>query len=664
MPQICVPNATGPYGAVPPTPDGYIEPEPWMADGNFGLDPSLVDQGWIGASRMTFGSAVDVGLAKPPTLFQAVKDPAADYIHLAWLIRRDANFDNNDVIVLVLHPTYDAAYATGVAAGTQTRNREERRIHIFPLKVGIGVETPAATSTVAAGTDTWSIREDGIERNAEYYKFQGGSWVPHSAGTPSRPNNITIKVRSWTNNSVNQYNWSIEVRLPTNTTEGGSQWINLASNFGLYFNVVRLTNDTQSVGVAIQHRWPGPLDPTASAVGELDDGDGVLAFDEIDIPPNWLGEALLGSSACTEGVRFKNGSNGVGIGTWPTLSNQIDRNVTNNVTARIENTGTIPANNIQAEFRIANWGIGPGGSEDSNHSARKWNKVPNTDGTSNPTLPFVNLTAGNEGSATMSWTLTTTERNLYRSPSNPSGTLHSHQCIWVQLSSNQGVVFTQSSVFRNMIVKPMSVVEEDAEISGEDYPPLPVGETDFDMLLFTSQMAIPRLRQDVRDRDRESPIYRLIYSSREQKRPVNIGEYLKALQAEIIRILKTITNVEYRYIWITDGYRKTGRTITINGTRYPNYDSTGSFGVIGTHKGPISGWNNQLSEIEGQGHVEGGKKGVYRVRVPVDGSVKLRVRLEADEKLGCLVALIIWLESKGPVGRLIARVLKLLVPTM
>src|SRR5262245_35898938 len=106
MEQICIPNAIGPYGPVPPTPDGYIEPEPWMADGRFGIDPSLVDQGWIGGSRMTFRSAVSGGgLPTPPALFQAVKDPGANYIYLGWLIRRDAKFDNNDVIVIVLHPT-------------------------------------------------------------------------------------------------------------------------------------------------------------------------------------------------------------------------------------------------------------------------------------------------------------------------------------------------------------------------------------------------------------------------------------------------------------------------------------------------------------------------------------------------------------------------------
>lgn len=650
MPQVCFPNHIGlPWEPNPPTVDGYVEPEPWMANDDFGVDADLVDPGWTGASRITFLSSASGGggLGTAAVAFQGIKERTANYVHLCFVIRRDANFDNNDVIVLVLHPDF----ATGSAAKTG----DERRIHIFPNRVGVGVDAPAATSTVTFGTDTWQIRQNGPERNAEYYRWvttpAPGQWVLHSATTPSRPNNITIRVRSWTNNTPNQRNWSVEVRLPTNQTEGGTQWINLGSNFGFYFDVVRLVSDPSGLSTAIQFPWPGPT-TTAPTAGFLSDGGGLLALHEIDVPPSWLGQAMLGSSACTEGVRFKNGADGIGVGTWPTLTNAIARTTTNTFTARLKNGGPAAANHIQATFRIANWGIGPGGT--LRGDSPKWNKIPATNGTSNPTTPYLDLVSGAEGSATMQWTLSPAEQAAFGT------TLHNHQCIWVTLESDAAAVFAESSVRDNFQFSPMSAFEQDAEVSGVGYPDPAGGSTDQEMLLFVSQMVIPRYHRDNGD-DRRRPLTDLMINARRQQKVVNPAEYLELLQAELAQLLGEINNVEYRYVWTTDGYRKTGLTLTIDGTQYQVYEPADSFGYLGAHTGPVAGWDYQVTEVGAAGRLQPAVDERYPLRVPNGGAVRVKTRLEAVESPidvgGCRMVIIRLLEKLGPFGDAILRLL-------
>ncbi len=656
MPQICFPNHVGlPWQRHAPTVDGYVEPEDWMANENFGVAADLVDPGWTGASRITFGSAVDggsSGLGTATVAFQGIKEENKDYVHLCFVIRRDANFDTNDVIVLVLHPEFDA--------GRVAKTGDERRIHIYPNQVGIGVMEPGEYSPFSAGPDTWHIRSNGPPRNAEYFRWvttPDPGWVSHSAATPSRPNNITIRVRSWTNSTPNQRNWSVEVRLPTNQAEGGQGWINLSSTFGFYFNVVRLVSDDEGLNpegqnTAIQFPWPGPTN-AAPLAGMLSDDDGALIFDEIDVPPNWLGEAWLGSSACTEGVRFKNGANGIGVGTGPQLTNQISRTDPNTFTARLTNGGSTSANNIRATFRIANWGIGPNGELRGDNP--KWNMIPPPNGTDNPTTHYLHLAPGGEGSATMQWQLSLEQQAMY------GEVLREHQCIWVTLESDADAVFAESSVRRNFDVVTLSTFEREAEVSGAGYPDPAAGSADQEMLLFVSQMVIPRYHRGPADK-RQRPLTDLINSARRREVSVDQTEYLNLLQMELAQLLRDINRVEYRYVWITDGYRKTGLTLTINGTQYQVYEPADSFGYLGKHIGPVASWNYQVTEVGAAGRLEPLGEGRYRLRVPNGGAVRIKTRLEAVESpidaAGCRMVLMRLIEKFGPFGDSILRLLK------
>ncbi|MDH3303448.1 MAG: hypothetical protein OES24_23335, partial [Acidimicrobiia bacterium] len=123
--EICFPNHQGvPFDDDPPTVDGYVEPEPamlWV----FGSQAANVDTGWIGSSRETFGDATAVGLSSPLVAFQGVKHKSDDFIYLSFVIRRDANFADEDRIVIVLHPDF--------GAGSLAKTGDERRIDIQPL---------------------------------------------------------------------------------------------------------------------------------------------------------------------------------------------------------------------------------------------------------------------------------------------------------------------------------------------------------------------------------------------------------------------------------------------------------------------------------------------------------------------------------------------------
>src|SRR5688572_13883488 len=87
----------------PPTPDGFVEPEPAMTE-EFGTAQARIDPGWAGAGRETFGAATAVGLSAPLVSFSGIKQRGADFLHLSLVVRRDPSFDQDDRVILVLHP--------------------------------------------------------------------------------------------------------------------------------------------------------------------------------------------------------------------------------------------------------------------------------------------------------------------------------------------------------------------------------------------------------------------------------------------------------------------------------------------------------------------------------------------------------------------------------
>jgi opacity protein-like surface antigen len=621
---ICYPPHEGlPNSFLPPTPDGYVEPE-------LGLATNDVETGWNRATRITY---IGDG-TQPLMVFQALKHNSRNFIYLSFDVRVDESFDNEDMIVLVFRPAFSPA----------AHSDQERRIDIFPV-------TGGANGGVGAGTASdpevgpYRIRQNYPPRNVEYKKWcVPGDTDPICTGLSnawgSIPSsslaNIDIKVRSWDLGATNK-NWSVEVKLPTQagtgTDQGGAEWINLTNNFGFYFDVIRVCDNITcsntpgggsgtptATRYAAQYTWPRAdytsmdmMNQPPSRLIRNPPSGGTVNVGAFEIPPSWLGEAIMGPSTNCRGVRFYNNdpaqSIGIRTGAFPTaLSNVINGalNATNVFAARVVNDGTATANDVKARFRIANWGIigGPG----------TWENIPpkppsssNTNPTTGVAVP-VGTTPPTE--ITMSWQIDAGDRSRFISQ---GGTLDPHQCIWVMLDSGQNVEFADSSIRRNMDFVGVSTYEEDAEISGKGYPAPPSGSNQ-DFLLRVYKIPIVSLRKGVGRRRATIPVGQI---------PSNITDLEKAIYARQAASNELITT----WLWGMNGYRNTGATLTIGRETFKVYEPVGAFAHAAEHRGEVKEFNYTvtgpgLQPLAGDG---------YRLAVPDGGAVRIHVKLEAVE---------------------------------
>lgn len=629
--KICFPNHVGlPGQPGPPDVDGYIEPEEYMPEPGFGTAPSEVDTGWTGAPRITYIADTAVGAGRPLTAFQGIKHNSADRLYLAFAVRRDTSFDDEDRIVLVFHPNY--------STGSVSKTGDERRIDILPNAGGVGAGDAGTTDpgdfSGTIGSNPVTIRANRIPRNVEYYRWNAtsGEWQSMAA-----PSNIDIRVRSW-DLGENSKNWSVEVQVPTSIAAGGANWINFTTDFGFYYNVIRICSGAECSfsptpfdGASFQFTWPRANYTTGERLiqGEVD-------VSQAEIPPSWLGEAYLGNVAgCSgvKGVKFVNHAASIGTqydGPAAPPSNRISKTNPNTFVAEVENTATTTAQAVEAEFRIANWGLGPG-------DANKWNKIPPDSGFTNPSAPQ-NISAGGNATLSTRWTLDATEQGQY------GGALSNHQCIWVLLDSDQAVDFVESSVRRNMNFQPMSEFEQTAEVSGDGYPEPPEGGEDQEFALIVSKLIKSRVVLEEKPPqtpepngngdgpviERTEPVKYQSMSTRvsrsEQKEFPSAGSKLLYFLLNLIRRTKVL----YDLVWIMDGYRKTGFTMKRNEKEFRLYEPTGAFGYIGEHQGLISDFNHDVqpaeadisrfSKMSNQGFI---------LKVPDGGTARIQTKLEA-----------------------------------
>jgi hypothetical protein len=581
--QICFPFHQGvPFQPGPPAVDGFVEPEPAMNEA-FGTATSRVDTGWTGAGREAFGNSTSVGLAAPLVSFQGIRHNTDDYLYLSFVVRRDPSFDDRDRVILVLHPNF--------GLGSQTKTGHERRIDIEPVNSGAGAGTAAPNEPDPWGLTVGSagFKTGRPARNVEFYRWDAAtdSWV----GNP-QPTGFEVQVRSW-DGGVNNRNWSMEVKVPTSIAAGGAGWVDLTTDIGFFFDVVRVVVGT-SVGLDFATQFVWPLG------GELDDNGGLLDLDEIVIEPSALGRVTLGSgSACTgiRGVNFDGGYGSIGarpVGSGAMPGSAIARTA-NEFVARVRNddvTGAAPG--VAAEFRIANWGIGPG-------AFGRWNRIPADPGHTNPSAPANLAAAVQQPDGTI--TPSTAELTTRWTPGagEYGTTLSTHQCVWVRLDSSQTVSFVRSSTVRNMDLAPLSRYDQDAEVSGAGWP---AGSGDLEFILLTSTIAL---------------------SSEVERRP-DVARLDRTVAAVFASADRGDREDRYLQVFITivDGYRRTGKTLTINGKTFPVYAYGDSFGYTGAHRSPTL---DDLRFVLAGPTVTGIGDGSYRIAVPRDGSARLSTSL-------------------------------------
>jgi hypothetical protein len=587
-----------------PTLDGFVTVDA-------GVNTPEAEPGYVNGGKMTLGGA---GL--PPVVIQTVKD--GDTIVIGISCRGDSSFDDIDGVVVAFRPS-----------GTSS-NGAQRRVDVFPVwgdvpdafdPMNLGIGWGAAKPDLdpmhagdhlpeAADNATYDIRTNKPPHIGPVWyarNSDSGNWTVDPPANVGDTNKFNVRVRSW-KPSVDapppECAWSIEIRVPINTAVGGADWINLNDDFGLFVDVFRAWrfDDGGALGYqATQFRFPRNALELEGVIGT-----------STDIPAASFGHGLMKSAASQgEGVRFKNGA--MGIGRRPKnnpaapLTNVISGTEDNVLVAQLENTG--PAvTDVRTEVRFANWGLGAG-------QFTAWHP-----GACDNPSPLINLGPGTLMTPASGETLHVWNAGDVPDEYKPP---HHHQCMWVQLDALTDVTFSQSSARRNMDFAGLSEIKRDAEISGAGYPEPAEGEHEFVLFTRCRKIVLQELLKDPRSIDplTLNLVNGALHFDAGEKRDVFLArESMVSTQGQ--------QWVDYVvYLWITEGFRRTGRTVEINGIKAEILDNApGDFGIAARHQGVNDSLNWSLS---GGGLVRH-RAGMVSVKVPHKGTVTIGVRISAN----------------------------------
>ena len=550
------------------------------------------ESGYVSGSRLTFEGG---SLAR--VIFQGVRQPSPDRIVMGFFCRFDNHFDPQDFIAIAVRSNF--------ASGSQ------RLIAIHPNLDGLGAD-------VGAGSGPNQIKRN-ITPSAgrlDFWQGASGNWT-----SIANPASVQVKLRSWIPNrpggAPDEVAWSVEVSMPR---VAGADWIDLNDDFGLYFNVVRTF---QPGNMAVQSAFPTtapdlPEDPGPSFVVPQW-GHGLIPA--IQMP--------VGSNTGV-GVRFKNGWQGIGRRPLGSVTTSLTGTIEgptgpsdNELVALIENTGEVAANDVTAEFRFANWGL-PAATFPAWDLAAGVvpNPTPRRIGVEPPAFdPPVNLAAAPQPNMPTAATLFAA---WPRASVPVEYQAHKHQCIWVQLNSATTVNFTQSSVRRNMDFDHFSDVDREAEVSGEGYPEPADGSGTHDFVIQTYCRAI-KVAELLTGRQVDPEAQALIEGVLAQAPPSDFNADVPSTSTHGGSSFKNTVV----YVWVAQGYRRTGSFIKIMGQVFENLDHTpGQFGIAASHQGLNDPFHYALN---GPGLVQYAP-GNYGLKVPHKGRTRIQIRLGADSQ--------------------------------
>lgn len=410
-------------GGVP----GIPGPPDWFPPGeNYNLD----DVRWNGATKITFGSgaAGSNGLRA----IQAVEG-GQRYVYLSFRAAFvQALSDQHDIVYLGLHRT-----------GTSEAMVIRMQVHGpgFTPSGPPSANPPANLHSVQISTrsDTdlsWMVQAmspSWIDANAR-------AWLQSAADLPmTDPNN----------------RWAIQLRIPAMTV--GSIDANSGPNLATDFNIWYVIHGSLSTGAPVilaDYRTSG-----STTEGNLVLGNYPLPFSPGGVWDQFL---LTSGPASFGGVAIRgNGYSDIvvqnSLGTGTTIAN--GQSNTFIVRPRNYRATAIPAGDINATIRIANWGSVAGNPELVNWTSGVWDYVSGNSAT-NPvisTSPDIATLDDANPPATNNQISLTATMNLGADKSR-------HQCIFVTLSGNN-LNFLNDSAFQNMSYDHASLLEREAEIS-------------------------------------------------------------------------------------------------------------------------------------------------------------------------------------------------------
>ena len=588
---VSIPSAAG----VP----GISGPPIWFPGeptANFFLD----DVRWRGAVKRTFGSGTGGS-----NFFRATQATVASqkFIYLTFraaFVQQLSDADDLIYLGLQKHGTASAMVARITAHGAAF------------TPAGPPSANPPAN---VAAVDIWTL--------------SGGVWT-FSAMTPTW---INENVRMWLQSSADvmadpNNRWAVQLRIPANTVGGitDNSGPNLGTDFDMWYLIHGSTGGNPTI--LADYR-------TAGTTTEND-----LIDLNYPLPANWDEFQLTSAAAASGGVALYFGD--VKVSNVHGEGSLIDNHNNNTFLARPRNYSNvdIPAGEINATFRIANWGSVVGFPNSPDFSSGSWDYVPGND-ENTPVIsatPVPKITAPNPPPALAPIQLATVV-DLAVPPKSL------HQCILVTLSG-ANINFLNDAVYQNMNFDSASTVKRAAHIniSGavteKSFAP-----TQRDVYLAVEKLNMaPEAKSDegqflsasmerlIRQEGGEGPL------SDKLRRAQDIlknrgGETQNDRLQILIEVLSEVglTEEETDQLFPTfriHVYHDTGERVNRpDGTERPVLREQSSFGIYAYHEGTLEGW---ASSLQGAQRIE---ENLYLIPVPNESSTDVTVTVQAvDER--------------------------------
>ena len=582
---VSIPTASG----VP----GISGPPDWLS-GGAGQSFQLDDVRWRGAIKRTFGSGTGGS-----NFFRATQDTVAGqkFIYLTFRAAFVQELsDQNDLVYLGL------------------RKHNDPTAMVVRIRAHGPSFTPAGPPSANPPTNVATV---------DIWTLSGGNWTSQGMS----PTWISSNARMWLQGSgdvVGDPNnrWAVQLRIPANTVGGitDNSGPNLGTDFDMWY-VIHGSAAGNPVFLA-DYR-------TAGTTTELD-----LIDTTYPQPNNWdefqltFGAGNNGGVALYSGdVVVQNAAHGEG---W-----EIQNHANNTFVARPRNYSgvNIPAGQINATFRIANWGSVVGDPNMPDFSTGAWDYVPGN----SEVVPVISgldvgpIPAGSNPPISSPISLTA-PMNL----SVPPKSLH--QCVLTTLSG-ANINFLNDAIYTNMNYDGASVLQREAEISVVGLKPFAPTPRDVYLAIEKLNMAKDVPKGTDEGTFLEASMARLMRSENELAGKLSsalstlseIGGRAETQAQRLELLVRVLSNVglteeESDQLFPTfrvHVYHDTGERVTRNGTERPVLREQSSFGLYVYHEGGLEGWQ---TSIQGAQRIA---ENLYLLAVPNNGTAKITTTVQA-----------------------------------
>ena len=584
---VSIPSAAG----VP----GISGPPIWFpgeATANFFLD----DVRWRGAVKRTFGSGTGGS-----NFFRATQATVAaqKFIYLTFRAAFVPDLSDADDLI------YFGLRRHGTTAAMVVR------ITVHPAAF-----TPAGPPSANPPANIAAV---------DFSTLSGMTWSSFSSMSPTW---INANARMWLQPETMadpNNRWAVQLRIPANTVGGITD--NSGPNLGTDFDMWYLIHGFSGIGPVIlaDYRTAG-----TTTQNDLDD----LLFPQ---PGQWDEFQLTSAAATTGGVALywgdvavQNAAHGEG--------SLIDNHASNTFVVRPRNysSANIPAGQINATFRMANWGSVVGDPNMPDFSSGSWEYVPGND----EFTPVISgsdcntIAAGSNPPPTPPIALTTTV-DLAVPPKSL------HQCILVTLNGTN-ITFLNDAIYQNMNFDGASLLQREAEISVvglKAFAPTPR-----DVYLSVEKVNMPAQGKADEGQFLRASMERLIrkeggegqLSGKLRRAQAILSDTGGKNQEERLQILKKVlsevdlTEEELDQLFPTvriHVYHDTGERVNHpDGTLRPVLKEQSSFGIYAYHEGTLEGWQTSIQNAQRVAD------NLYLIPVPNDGTEKIKVIVQAVQE--------------------------------